>query len=242
MSWTWFVYTQLPAKGLLEIEEELERALTEWVEERGDEASEELLETCGQVGPGGPVPPVDDVVATNARFGRRVDPEVLERLATCRSSLAIDRIRGSGLEHPLQVSVLKFILDRTGDSLVDWGDHQIALAERALEDLGKYRARRFGETPTALRKATRTRKERPGELRSVRIWNAIQHCADDPDSSIDLSRARSAMTKIQSAYLELLAANGAMDDRQAASALGVSPSELDGELDALERVIRDLAN
>jgi hypothetical protein len=227
------------------VQADLEQLLDAWVEERGEQAAEELAETCGEVGPGGPVPSVDDVVRYNAGFGKTVDAEVLRRLATCRATLAIDPIRDSGVEHPLQVSILRFLVERLGASggcLVDWGDHQIALGERVLDDLKSRRSRgRLGaDAPEKARKPVRRRKERPGEVRSLRIFAAVERCAADPDLSIDLRRLLSA-SDLQARYLRLLENAGAMEDARAASELSVGADELAAALEDLDAKLRDLA-
>jgi hypothetical protein len=243
MSWTWFIYSPLSMNEVLAVQSDLEQALEAWVEERGEEAAEELMETCGEVGPGMPVPSSDDVIRYNENFRQTVDPDVLKRLATCRTSLAIDRIRESGVEHPLQVSVLRFLVERLGACLVDWGDHQIALSERVLDDLKKHRSRgRLGATRQRERKPIRQRKERPGEVRSLRIYNAIERCSSDPDLSIDLRRLLPSMTAIQTAYLRLLETAGVMDDRRAAAELKVGADELNAGLEDLDSKLRNITS
>jgi hypothetical protein len=242
MSWTWFIYSPLSMNEVLAVQSDLDHALEAWAEERGDEGAEELMETCGEVGPGGAVPSCDEVVRYNENFRLPVDRDVLNRLSTCRTSLAIDRIRQSGVEHPLQVSILRFLVERLGACLVDWGDHQIAVSERVLDDLKKYRSRgRLGATAEKERKPTRRRKERRGEVRSLRIYNAIERCSNDPDLSIDLRRLLPSMGAIQTAYLHLLETAGVMDDNRAAAELKVGLDELNAALEDLDAKVGNLA-
>jgi hypothetical protein len=245
MSWTWFIYTPLPTKEVLAVVAELDLVLAEWVDDRGEEAACELAETCGEVVPGGPAadgpPSADDVVRINATFGHTVDPLVLERLQACRSSLAVDRIHGSGVEHPLQVSILRFLVQRVGACLVDWGDHQIALGERVLADLEKLKSRgRLGADPGMPRKPIRRRKPKPGEVRSLNLFGMVEHCAADPDLALDLRRLLPALSPAQLAYLRLLETAGAMDDKRTAAELSLGEDALNEALLDLDAKLRNI--
>ncbi len=239
MSWQWTLYAARPSRDLFAIENELARLLIEWVDERGEEGAEELAMTCGEIASGGTVPKVDYVAHANANFGKQVDAAVLERLATCECALSIDRVRDSGLEHPLQVSILRYLITQLGSCVVDWGEHRLALSEAVLEELKRHRSRgELGDSSRPVRKPVRTRKERPGEVRAIRILETRARCLRDPDLAIDLKRL--PLRSIQLKYIALLESNGAISDRDAAVSLAINASELEGELSELDALLRAL--
>jgi hypothetical protein len=239
MAFTWFIYSPKTQKEMLEIQDELQRELEIWVEEQGDEGAEELSDTCGEVGPGGRIPSREEVIRSNGSFGRAIDPKALARLEKCRASIEIDRVRGGATEHPLQVAVLRFLLERTGESIIDWGEHTLETSEKAAARLAKARSRKLG-SPTPVAKPVRVRKEKKGEVRSVRIVDALERCASDADLRIDLRRLADATTPLQRKYLELLRNSGAMDDAKAATLLKTDIAKVEAELDALEEKLLTL--
>ncbi len=132
VSWSWYLYTTLPPREALRVDAEYLTALEQYLAEHDDD------DELAQAGAGGPPPPKPDDVATyRARFREELDPAILARLAECRATISFDYVRGEATDSPLQVSVLRFFLERLGPCVFDWGDLSLELGEVALARLSQ---------------------------------------------------------------------------------------------------------
>jgi hypothetical protein len=186
MSETWFVYADLDAPAALAVAAAADEAIAAWLadHEGGDEDS------VPELGGGGPVPRQPEVAAAYRRYRLDLPDAVIERLASCRATLAVDH-PGALPESPLSVSVLRFVLARVGPALVMFNDYPLVLSEEVLRGLGRRRgARGFEEAgPAAGRRSVKRRAARAGEVRAIRVHAALQRAMGDPELGVDVRAA-----------------------------------------------------
>jgi hypothetical protein len=134
LGFSWLVYTTLPAKDATNLGDALKAAVQKVVDARpalakkggwGDISVEEV------------VPSSDDVLELSEAYERPVSDEVLSRLDRCVTALSVERYGASDLD-ALQVSMLRYVLGRTGPALIDWGDIQVVLSEDVLAEIDQY--------------------------------------------------------------------------------------------------------
>jgi hypothetical protein len=130
MSETWFVYGDRDAREMLTIADACNDAIGSWLEEH-EENDEERVAECGA---GGPVPSQPEVVAAYRRYQLELPDGVVERLATCRTSIALDHPAALD-ESSLSVVILRFVLARVGPALVMFNDFPLVPSEEVLRRL-----------------------------------------------------------------------------------------------------------
>jgi hypothetical protein len=220
MSWSWYVYTARAPSEVIEVGGELDAALASFFDDH--DVDEDYAEPAAG---GFPPPTPDDVVAHRAQFREVVSPTLLERLGTCRATFSFDCVRSEPDESPLQVSILKFCLERLAPCVIDWGDLSLELGETALGRLSRMRSRgRLGPAPARKARPIKRRVEKPGEVRAVRILEKLDHAAEQveehPEAALDLRSAVATLSENAQAYLALLLEEGALPDAAAQKRLG----------------------
>ena len=230
MSWSWYLYTTHPPPDVVAVDASYQAALEEYLEEHG---GDDIAEAAA----GGVAPPtVAEVVASDTRFRRQTARNVLDRLAACRATVTFEYVRDEPESSPMQVSSLRFWLERLGPCIMDWGDWSLELGEHVLVRLKKMRScGALGGAPPVKRPTVRRRAEKPGEVRAVRILECFDRARTDPGSAIDLKRTLGSLSEHAQQYVELLVREGARPDKAAATALGLS---VDAFRDVVEEVER----
>jgi hypothetical protein len=221
MSWSWYVYTARAPSEVIEVECELEAALAAFFEDH------DIDDDYAEPAAGGfPPPRPDDVVAHRAQLREVVSPTLLERLSACRATFSFDHVRSEPDESPLQVSILKFCLERLAPCVMDWGDLSLELGEVVLGRLSRMRSRgRLGPAPAPKARPIKRRVEKPGEVRAVRILEKLDHASEQvdehPEVALDLRSAIATLSTTAQAYLALLLEEGALADAAAQKRLGL---------------------
>jgi len=239
MSWTWFIYSTRSMKETLALIDDANDVLDAWARARGPEGDEERIGTCGTIEPGGPIPTTTQMRGILSPRGHAADP-IVERLRSCRSSIALDRIRGTGLEHPLQVSVVGYLLQRAGPSVVDWGDYQLVLEEQALAYVLQLPNHGPLDEQPPPSDHPSSPLQNPLQQRAIALLDALEQAHADVDRAIDFDRLARSFSDIQSRYIRFLLEEGAVDDASAARHLGISESVLDQQADALLIALHNL--
>jgi hypothetical protein len=251
VSWSWNLYSACPVRDAQAIKLALERGLVEYLAEH-----EECSDTYAEVGIGGKVPTPKAVRAAAAELGDEVPAEILERLKACHTSLVLEDVT-DGLDSPLQVSILQFLVTQLAPCLMDWGDFELELGEAVLDKLAPRRSRGAlptGPVPAAVaasppavgpspkpkapkRAAIRPLQEQGGERRALRLIGLLERARVDRDLAIDLQRGIGRLPPLATDYLELILSDGAMDDARAASELELSLEELQPVLVKIEAAL-----
>jgi hypothetical protein len=235
MSATFLLMSPLPASALVELEAECTRAIDEYLGEHPDCEDE-----CGEIGVGGFIPTADEVRAAHRQYRLALPAEVLTRLAECKSVLSIDHPGDPDVDK-LLVSVLRFLLLRIGIGLVLLNDYPLETSDAVLMRLKKKRGApgfdHVAAPPKPQPQAAQPRKERPGEVRSLRLSEQLSNVMYDRDLAIDFERVASRLPPLSLAYAKLLLEEGAQSDARAAKTLAVSRAELDTAVTALAEAL-----
>ncbi len=136
MSQVWLLSTPLSGAEALSLIDRCNDAIESYMEEHPD--CEDACEVCA----GGPLAAREDVVEAHRSYRLALPHPILDKLATCRSSIAMDRPRGGRTRDgqyvdvpPLQISILRFLLSRIGDGLVAFNDYPLLGARIILLEL-----------------------------------------------------------------------------------------------------------
>jgi hypothetical protein len=87
---------------------------------------------------GGPPPSAEELKEAYRHYSLPLPDDVLQRLATCRSTVRLDN-PGALATEALQVSLLQHLLERTGKGLVMLDDYPLQASEVLLHDLAHMR-------------------------------------------------------------------------------------------------------
>lgn len=233
MSATYSILSTLEPRALLELEQSAIRAVEEYLEEHP-----ECEDEWGEMGAGGAIPGADEVREAYAKYGKVLDADVLERLARCRSVFSIDHPGDIDTVGGLQVSILRFLLERAGESLVLLNDYPFETGEVLLGRLAlKPAAKGFGGEVLRKRRPVARRDAKPGEVRAVRLLRVLERAVSDVRVAIDVKEALRRVGPMARNYGAVLLEEGAVPDARAAKALGVTQAELAAAADELERAL-----
>jgi hypothetical protein len=219
MSWSWQIYTPRSRDELDRIVESYEEALGRHLEEGDIDEDSEL----GVVMPGGPVPTSASLSKKPTRFSRRLTPEILDRLETCKASLLIED-PGIPEVDPLQASALCYLLDRMGPGLVDWGEFDMETTEDVLarmKELPDYR-------PMGGEAGEDEEVTPAGVKESMHILEELERIARSQELRIDFERSVRRLPEMAQHYLALLYSQGAHGDDAAARKLDVDIEDIVG--------------
>jgi hypothetical protein len=240
VSWSWHIYTTIAPPEVVRIEDAYQVALEAYLAEHDDDDDDDARPEAGA---GRAPPSPDEVAAYRARFGEALDPEIRARLADCRATISFANVRGEPTDGRLQVSALRFFLERLAPCVFDAGDLSLELGEVRLAQLARARSRgRLGDRIAAKpRKPVQRRAARPGELRAIGVVTRLERAAEDPDARLDLSRAIARLSPAAQRYVELLIRAGACDDAAAARALALPAEAVERAAVELETALAELA-
>jgi hypothetical protein len=242
MSATWYLLSPLSAKKMNALEEECQAAIDAHLEEHPDSE-----DTYGEIAAGGVVPGEAEVVAAHQRLSLPApDDKLLKRLARCKSALSIDR-PGALETDPLQVSILRFLLERIGKGLVLFNDYPLETADDAIVRLQELSgAPGFeGEEDEELDDDVVVPPPGPitgttGMDRASRILGVFKAVDKNTELAIDVRRAFARVSELARRYAALIYEDGVMPDALAAKALGVPSAELERAAAALDEALRDI--
>jgi hypothetical protein len=130
MSTTWYIYTPLPGVEALRLAD----SCNEQVENCLDEFPDRDHDQCGHAGPGGEIPSADEVISAHRTYREPLPSSILDRLANCRSSIAIDGPGNLELDG-LQVAALRYLLERVGRGLIMFNDYPLLNTDLILLEL-----------------------------------------------------------------------------------------------------------
>jgi len=233
MSATYTLLSPLSPKEMLALEESVQRAVDEYLEEHPDCDDE-----WGEMSAGGDIPKAEQVVAAYRQYHLELPDGVLERLKKCRSAFSIDRPGDIEAAGGLQVSILRFLLERAGEGMALLNDYPFESSEHLLARLKKKRgAKGFGgEAPPRKKKIAR-RDAKEGEVRALRVLGTLQRAMSDVRVAIDVKDTLRAVSESARNYGALLLEEGAVSDAKAAKELGVSRAEVAAAADELDRAL-----
>ena len=261
MSATWTIYSPLAPQRMRSLEEECDQAVEEYLEEHPD-----CDDQCGEVLADGQLPDADEVTRGHERYRLPLPAAILERLAGCRSAMTIDR-PGDLDGDPLQVSVLRFLLERAGEALVMLNDYPLRRSEELLAEIAQKpgaagfldddddeRGDEADEADEADEedepRSAPPRSSRQGGLgglaamaggqeRAARLEQILNSARDNPELSIEVIEVLRKTPDLGRRYAALLMEEGAMPDAMAARSLNAPRDEITAAADALDRALRD---
>ncbi|MCC6903912.1 MAG: hypothetical protein IT377_33395 [Polyangiaceae bacterium] len=233
MSATYSIFSSLAPNEMRELEAAAIAAVEDYLEEHPD-----CEDDWGEMGAGGALPTADEVRAAHVKLRLTLEPAVLERLDRCRSVLSIDHPGDIETVGGLQVSILSFLLERAGESLVLLNDYPLETGEALSAKLRKRRgAAGFGQAPEPKRRPPARRDAKGGEVRALRVLGLLERAVKDVRVAIDVKQALLAVSPAARNYGALLLEEGALTDAKAAKALGVAQPEVTAAADELERAL-----
>jgi hypothetical protein len=239
MAWTYYIYSPLTPQQAREVEDQYAKDFATFLTEHPDIANSD--EGTGMVFSGDEVPSPDAVEAVSGEFGLEVSENLAERLSACQSCIEIMNPFPPDASR-LQVTTLLYLLEKTGDGIMDWGDYQLQLSDRALKRLGQFES--FGPL-VAAKKAqspkTKVKKPEVGEDRATRIVELFHLAEESHDLAIDLKRLISRQPELSQRYMAHLFNHGPLGDVAAAAALGVALETLLPLLKELELRVEHLS-
>ena len=238
MSWSWYIYTTLAPVEVVRIDAAYQAALDAFLQEH------DVIDSLPEVGPGGPPPPTPEAVSAYwAQSDEPIDPVILARLAACRTTVVLGYVSGGLQDSPLQVSALRFLLERLAPCVFDWGEYALESGEETLQQLAGAKSRgrldRPSPKPRPVTPVPRARV-RPGQLRAANILVTLSRAEEDRDAQLDLSRAVARMSEPARRYLELILAEGARAGDDAAATLRLAPDALERAIEEIEAGLREL--
>jgi hypothetical protein len=213
-------------------------------------------------------PPVKAIMAAYAKFGTPLDESVLKRLEKCESVLVIEDPADLDRD-PLQVAVLRYLVDRMGKGFVLFNDFPLVETELVISELKKKKTVKDfapvpsakkpaakkkstkapaksaksdddGEEPAAAPVAKGGRAERPGELRAIRILRTLEAVGDNRDLAIDMRDMFRQLPVLSQRYAAFLIDEGVVDDVTAAKELGVSAADLANAIETLDEGLKSI--
>lgn len=174
MSGTITLLSPLTQDEMIDLELACGKALDDWFVEHPDEDDD-----TGEMGAMGSIPSLEEVSKAYGDASLELPKDVEKRLAACRSAFTIDNPGDFETTGGLQVSVLRFLLQRVGKSLVLVDDYPFETSEGMLKQLESVPAvEDFGEEPAAAPKKRRAapRIGDDGQARAERVAHSgVRH-------------------------------------------------------------------
>jgi hypothetical protein len=169
---------------------------------------------------------------------------LLDRLRRCRSRFSIDRPGHYGDGLGFQDASIYFLLERAGESLLDIRGKGLETNDVLLRALGRHpRARklsRFAAEEARPRKPTKVRAAKVGELRAIRVCEAMQRFGNDDELRVDLKWLYGRLSPDAQLYARHLMEWGATSDAEAARKCELSADRLEAAVSELEAGLRTL--
>ncbi|AKT36114.1 hypothetical protein [Chondromyces crocatus] len=240
MSATWWIYSPLAPEAMRALEDECERVLEAYLEAHRD-SEDEYAEVLAS----SKLPTLDELEALYRRSRKSIPASVTARFEACRSMMILERPGDLDVD-AVQVSMLRFLLEKTGEALVLFNDGALETSEEVLRDLARKRgAADFllekpaaPARPPARRGVKATGDDASGEARAGRVEQMLSAARVNPELSIDVVEVLRKTPDLGRRYAALLIEEGAMSDASAAETLGVDRSEVGAVAAKLEVALR----
>jgi len=130
---TWSIFSPLPEDELRGLATEYLALVDQYLATRPD-----CEDDWGEPVAGGPPPTAEEIKEAYRAYSLPLPEGVLERLATCRSTVRLDN-PGELDTDALQVSLLQHLLERSGKGLVRLDDYPLQQSEVLLHALAHKR-------------------------------------------------------------------------------------------------------
>ncbi len=235
MAWTYYIYSSLTVERIQELESKYSEAFSNFLEKHPELADTD--ESTGMVFVGSLVPSVDEVVAANAEFEISIHSTILDRLKDCRSVIEIEN-PVSPESSRLQVTTLRFLLENSDKAIMDWGDYQLQLSEKALAKIkGLDSFGEMGASSSGSKAPAAPVKEAPGEFRAKHIVHLFHMAEENHELAIDLQKMITRQPEPIQKYLAHLFSHGPMGDAEAAKGLAIPAKTLTSLMPALEKAL-----
>jgi hypothetical protein len=200
----------------------------------------ETTDTYGEVSAVDGVPSADELQAEYTEAGAKLAKATLDKLKRCQSSIFIES-PGDLDEDPLQVAILRWLVERAGDCLVSLGAPPyltLAQLEKRLAKLPL--AEDFDAIAAEALSADEDDRPRTGRKtlsRAERILAVLEAAEDNADLKLDLRAAIGRAPERVRQYGLTLVERGPVDDARAAKELGLSAAELEPIAAALDALV-----
>jgi len=230
MRWTYYIYTPLDFEEVRRLEDQYSQEFERFLSDNPEIG--DYNEGTGMVFVSKNVPSLEEVKQTNAEFEIELADSLLGRLRGCRSVIEIENPLPPDASR-LQVSTLRFLLEKAGSGIMDWGDHQLQPCEDALAKINQMRSFGvMGETKVTLQDAFSLPDA--FEARANRIMHLFQMAEADAELAVDIQKLIARQPTLVQQYMAYLFRNGPVSDKDAAKALGVTRDKLSPLLDSLD--------
>lgn len=245
MSATWYIYSPLSSTAITKLETAYEQYFEAYVDVNGDVLDDE--ESVPDVIAGGMMPPAKELEALYKHLGMTLPKEILKRYKACKSVMTVDKpgdIETDGSR--VLVSTMRYLLARIGEgALVLQNDPPLVVAEELVTKLSKKTGlpgfdEEVKSDKPERRKAPAARAEKPGEVRAVRVSQALDVLMNDPELALDLRHELQTIPKLAQQYAALILQHGVMADVAAAKKLDVREEVLTEAADELDVMLADL--
>jgi hypothetical protein len=194
---------------------------------------------------------VDESLPRDARG----TPETLERAAKCRSAVTIDHY-GRVHETTPFIALEKSIIARVGAAVVWRGEGgeepregaKLVTVEAFVKEREKEVGPKWRKTPALgtieepVRKPTKTRTAKPGELEALTVYKRLSRIIEgnDPFARDALKKALQRTTPQVRAYAAALMDNGATPDALLSKELDTPASEVASAREALGQILSSI--
>jgi hypothetical protein len=189
-----------------------------------------VTDRTGELVMGGTVPSVDEARAAHESYEEPFPDSLAAKLLKTQSVCTI-REPGDLESSPLQVSVVRYLVDRIDDGLVLLIDYPLLTISACIEELATYRARDDfqpldedeGPDPlAALFGGGRATKAKAKKTRAERILDMLEKARSDPELALDAQNVLRRVSETARLYGAALFEFGPIDEGKAADKLGVS--------------------
>jgi hypothetical protein len=189
-----------------------------------------VTDRTGELVMGGTVPSIDDARAAHEEYEEPFPKSLASKLAKTKSVCTI-RDPGDLESSPLQVSAVRYLVDRIDDGLALLIDYPLLTISACIEELASYKARDDfepldedeGADPlAALFGGSRAKKAAPKKSRSERILDMLEKARSDSELALDAQNVLRRVSETARAYGAALFEFGPIDEAKAAEKLGLS--------------------
>jgi hypothetical protein len=189
-----------------------------------------IADRTGELTMGGTVPTVDEARAAHESYEEPFTDALAKKLAKIRSACTVTEPGDLELS-PLQVSVVRYLVDRIDDGLALLIDYPLLTIAACIDELKGYKARDDfqpldedeGPDPlAALFGGSRAKKSSPkNKSRSEKILDMLEKARADSELALDAQKVLRRVSENARAYGAALFEFGPIDEAKAAAKLGL---------------------
>ena len=235
MSAMYLLLSPLSEKEMLDLEYECGDALDAWFDDNPDAENDygEMETTEG-------IPSLDEIKAAYKKEKLELDAETEGRLAEVQSGFSIEDPGDIETKGGLQVSIMRFLLERAGNGLVSLGKYPFEKSEDVLERLRSVPGVDGfgGEDAEPKRRRMLQPSREDGQARAERVLRILESAMKNVNQAIDVKNALYRASEAARNYGALLLEEGAMNDVMAAEKLGVEYVDLVEAAEELDRGLK----